>query len=293
MINALSPQHKAILFALIGFSCFSFSDTGAKFLTHSYSTYQTIAAIQLCSLVLLLLAAPKLGGLRTLIDTTARKDAKIHLLRTLLNAGLTLLLVYAFTQLPLTSIYTAIFAKPYIAALLAIPLLGQALGPSRIIAITIGFTGVLIAFRPWEKTLPAATSLTLIALPAMIALLFLSARLLKTQNLFPVAFWPVAGTTAITIPLALILDPSTLALTDLPLFFITGAFSISGILLVSRAFQIGDAAAVSPMVYIEMLWAILLGYIIFKDTPSPAMLLGSAIIIASGIYLLLTERRKA
>ena len=144
----ISTQHKAIILALTGFSAFSFSDAGAKWLTQSYSSYQTVTLIQIFSLIVLLGFSKKLGALSTLFDQEAKANAKIHILRGALNAVITATIVYVFTQLPLTTIYTAIFTKPFIAALLAVPLFGQALGGHRLAAIAIGFTGILIAFPP-------------------------------------------------------------------------------------------------------------------------------------------------
>lgn len=289
MFNQFSSQHKAILLALIGFSSFSFADAGAKWLSQSYSIHQTIGLVQLSVITILLCCSKPLGGIKTLIDQSARANAKIHLFRGTLNAAINILIVYAFTQLPLATVYTAIFTKPYIAAILAIPLFGQAIGWHRAIAITIGFTGVLVAFEPWTQSFPLIMILVLIALPLIIALMFMASRWLQGGSLLAMAFWPAAISAIVNCILAFS-DLSAIAWGDVSIFLVTGVFGAIGITCVSKAFQTGDSAAVSPMVYIEMLWGVILGFALFTDIPSANMIAGSAIIIASGCYLIYREK---
>ena len=76
----------------------------------------------------------------------------------------------------------------------------------------------------------------------------------------------------------------------IPIFIATAACSVTGVIAVSRAFQLGDSAAVTPMMYIEMLWGLLIGYFIFSDVPDLNMITGSIVIVLSGLYLIVKER---
>lgn len=290
------PAHfKAILLGLIGYSAFSCSDAGAKWLTPHYNIHQIIMLIQISAGGLLLICSihkPEImGKISSLWDKAARKNAKTHIARGLLNASINLLFIYAASQLPLTTLYTAIFSKPFFAALLGLIFFAQPIGAHRITAIIIGFTGIIIAFQPWKESFPLDQSLILIALPLIITLFFTASRWLNDEGSFlALAFWPVTASCLVNVPLG-ILNWQMPELPHIPVFVITGLFCASGVLAVSRAFQIGQPAAVAPMLYIEMLWGIGLGYILFGDIPSLKMLIGSLIIIASGLYLIHREHK--
>lgn len=290
MFKAFPLQYKAILLALIGYSAFSFADVCAKWLTPHYSIYQIIALSQTCAVLLLLVFSHPLGKISSLWNQEACKNAKIHLLRGILNALISWLVVYAFISLPLATVYTAVFTKPYFAALMGAFFFGQAIGLHRALAISAGFIGILIAFQPWTQHFSPLMSLFLLILPIIIALMFSAGRWLKGGSMLALAFWPILISALVNFPLALT-NWQAVDWAHAPLFIGSGLFCAIGVTAISRAFQIGDSAAVSPMLYIEMLWGLALGYIIFGDLPTASMLVGSAIIIGSGIYLIIREKR--
>lgn len=292
MFKQFPAQYKAILLALVGYSAFSLADTGAKWLTPHYGTYQIVMLVQFCAAILLLCGSHKLGGLPSLWSTQTRRDYKVHILRGILNAATTLLLVYAFSKLPLVTIYTACFTKPFVATVLGVVFFSQTIGKHRAIATVVGFIGILIAFQPWTQSFPLDLSLVLIALPLVIAGMFIAARGLTGGTILSLGFWPVVFACLAGAPMA-ILDWHHLDWHHIPVFFATAACSVTGVIAVSRAFQLGDSAAITPMMYIEMLWGLLIGYFIFGDTPDINMMAGSIIIVLSGLYLILKEKGNA
>ena len=289
MFNHLTNTHKGMLIALLGYTAFSFSDACVKWLSEQgYSVFQIIAVDTAIGAMLMLCFASKLGGLGSLID---RPNAKIHGLRVILNTGVNFSIVYCYSIMPLTTVYTAIFTLPFIAAMIAMPLYGERIGMHRWVSIIIGFSGVLIAFQPWQD----GTNLFLMALPlgatTLIALMFLIARSLKGASLLAMGFYPVFGSCLITIPFAMV-DFTPINFEHLHAFMLSGLLMTTGIICVSVAFQIADSAAVTPIVYTEFLWAILFGALLFGDYPDEWMMVGAAVIIASGFYLLKYERRR-
>lgn len=288
MFNHLTATHKGMLLALIGYTAFSFSDTSVKWLSeHGYSIYQIIAVNTGIGALLMLAFSPMLGGLESLKDPV---NAKIHGLRIALNTGINISMVYCFSIMPIASVYTAIFTLPFLAAIIAMPLYGEKIGIHRWVSIIIGFSGVLIAFQPWKE----GANLFLMALPlgttVMIALMFLVARSLKGASLLAIGFYPVVGSCLLLIPFAA-MDFTPIAMEHLHAFLLSGILMSTGIILVSLAFQIADSAAVTPMVYTELIWAILFGALLFGDYPDKWMLIGAAVIIVSGLYLIRSERR--
>ncbi|NCT41690.1 MAG: DMT family transporter [Alphaproteobacteria bacterium] len=289
MFNHLTNTHKGMLLALFGYTAFSFSDTCVKWLSEQgYSIYQIIVMDTAIGALLMLLFAPMLGGLASLRDG---RNSKIHGLRVILNTGVNFSIVYCYSIMPLATVYTAIFTLPFIAAIIAMPLYGERIGIHRWVSIVIGFSGVLIAFQPWQD----GTNLLLMALPlgttTLIALMFLVARSLKGSSLLAMGFYPVFGSCLITIPFA-ISGFIPIELSHLHAFVLSGILMASGIICVSLAFQIADSAAVTPIVYTELIWAVLFGALLFGDYPHVWMLVGAAVIIVSGLYLLRAERRR-
>jgi len=287
MFNQLTATHKGMLLALIGYTAFAFSDTSVKWLSEQgYSIYQIIATNTGIGACLMVLFSPFLGGLASLKD---RVNAKIHGIRIVLNTSINVSIVYCFSIMPISSVYTAIFTLPFLAALIAMPLYGEKIGLHRWVSIVIGFSGVLIAFQPWQ----AEANFFLMALPlgttALIALMFLVVRSMRGASLLAMGFYPVFGSCVLLMPLAA-MDFTPIALEHLHGFLLSGVLMSSGIILVSLAFQKADSAAVTPMVYTEIIWAIIFGALLFGDYPDKWMLIGAGVIIVSGLYLIRSER---
>lgn len=287
MIPKLNPTQKGILLALMGYTGFSVSDASAKFLTGHYSTMLVITFITLSASVFLLALSPWLGGLAGPRPHTI----KFHLLRTIINFSISILVVMAFARLPLASIYTMIFAMPFIAALLAIPLYKESVTSARWVAIIVGFGGVLIAMRPS----PAGFDLDLL-LPLGVALgaavMWIVSRSLDGESAFSMGFYPVFGTFLLTLPFVLTAE-SLPAPGHIPFFMICGAGVSAGMICLSLAFRAAPSAAVSPFQYSQMIWGLVFGYVLFSDIPDFWTMIGAAIIIASGLGLIFSERGKA
>ena len=288
MFNHLTNTQKGMLLALGGYTAFAFSDTSVKYLsTLGYSIYQIIAVDTALACMLMLLFAPLIGGLRSLKDP---RNAKVHGARIVLNTAVNLLIVYCFSIMPLATVYTAIFTLPFIAALISIPVFKEKIGPHRWATIIIGFIGVVIAFQPWKEGFDIITFALPIGTTVLIALMFLAAKKYKDSSPLAIGFYPVLGCCLIVTPLSLA-DFQAIDMAHFPFFLISGIFMSLGIIGVSLGFQKADSAVVSPLLYSELIWAILFGVLIFGDYPDKWMLVGAAIIIVSGIHLVHRERK--
>ncbi|MCF8495227.1 MAG: DMT family transporter [Alphaproteobacteria bacterium] len=286
MSSTLSPIHKAMLLSALGYAGFSASDAAVKFLTQYYSIFEIIVLIKLCAGCFLLLLAPLICRGRKLFTT---KVPLLHALRGVLNALISIIVVLAFSKLPMTNVYAVLFTGPFFAVLLSIFLYGERLTQGRSIAIAAGFSGVLIAMRPGTA---AADPLLLLPLcsAAMAALLFTVSRSLRDESIFSLGFWPVMGAALFCLPLAW---PDFIIPTPvhIPLFFISGAGIVTGLLCVSLAFRAAPAASVTPFHYTQIIWGTIYGLLIFGDLPDMWTFAGAAVIIASGLYLVRKERK--
>lgn len=286
MFQSLSPVYKGITLALIGYSGFAISDASAKFLTGGYAPLTIISFIMVAAWVILLLISPMLGG----ITRPARAAMKFHALRTVMNFCVSILIVYAFASMPLTTAYAIVFAMPFIAALLAIPLYKERVTRSRWVAIGLGFCGVLVAMRPSADGIDLNLLLPFGA-AICAAVMWISARSLQGESIFSMGFYPVFGSWLLSLPF-IAFDFQLPALSDIPFFLICGFGICAGVIGLSLAFRSAPSAAVSPFHYTQMIWGLVFGYFIFNDVPDMPTMIGGCIIIASGLFLIFSERKK-
>ena len=208
---------------------------------------------------------------------------------------LALATVCAFTALSflrLTEVTSITFAAPLVVALLAGPLLGERLGPARIAAVVAGFAGVLVVTRPGVGGLHPAALLAVAAACAN-ALYSIATRLLAAHDppettLF---YTGLVGSALFAPVLPFVwADRRALAWLLLPALGLFGAF---GHWLLILAHRRAPASVLAPFFYTQLLWATLLGLLVFGETPDRWTLLGGGIVMASGLHLVARERTRA
>jgi drug/metabolite transporter (DMT)-like permease len=212
----------------------------------------------------------------------------LQLLRLLLSTFEIAAFFLASVYLPLADVVTYYLATPIFVTALSAMFLREQVGWRRWTAILIGFSGVLIALRPSAQS---------ISWPAMIALAgslsfsgsLLTTRLLRaTPDIVLASAQFVAG-----LIFGLLIAPIgwvTPSRGSLGFFFAAGAISVCALLCVNRSLKLAPASLVVPYQYTMILWAVMFGYLVFGDVPSPSMALGALIIIGAGLYIFLRER---
>ncbi len=287
MLSGLSSIQKGIFLAICGFSAFSVSDTSCKWLAQEYPVSAVIAYTSLFSVLCGLAASPLLGGIGRTLRTP---KLKFHAGRGIANVFIAFLVVHAFSHLPLATAYTVLFLTPFIVTLLAIPVHGERVGLQSWLIIAAGFSGILVAFPPgtggYNIWILAAFGASF-----FVALLGLLARKLgPEETVLSLSFYPSLFSTLVYLPLALWAGrwPD---IADLPVFMLAGVMITAGLSCIASAFRIAPYAVVSPFNYLQMIWALIFGALIFGDRPEAQMLVGAAIIIGSGIALVMTQRK--
>ena len=278
----------AILLMCGAVLCFAALDTTAKWLNRELPTLQTVwgrYAFNVLFVVMIVNPWTTPGVGRT------RKPV-LQGLRSLLLLASTICNFAAIRHLQLAETMSINFAMPLIVALLAGPLLGEWVGPRRLVAILIGFTGVLLVARPgYGQAQPAI--LYAFAGTICYALYAITTRMLAAHDSTATTLLlsGLAGVAALT-PLQPIIwtpPPSTLAWI---LFVTTGGWGALGHWLLILAHARAPAAVLAPFVYTQIAWIVALGYLVFGDVPDRLTILGSGIVIASGLYLLHRERAR-
>jgi len=282
----MNPNVKGALYALMAFGIFSTHDVIIKVLGGSYSPVEIVFFSVLFSfpLATLFLLRDQTSG--TLIP----KHPYWMMARTVAAVITGFSAFYAFSVLPLAQVYAIIFASPLLITVLAIPILGEKVRLPRWIAVIVGLCGVLVVLRP------GSTDLTLghgAALAAAVGGAFASVivrKIGREERTVVIMLYPMMANfmvMACLLPLVYVPMP----IEDLGRVAVIAVFAwIAGRFLIA-AYNSGEAVIVAPMQYSQILWAAVYGALFFDEVPDQGTLAGSAIIIASGLFIVLRESR--
>ncbi|MBV9826325.1 MAG: DMT family transporter [Alphaproteobacteria bacterium] len=270
-----------------GVSMFPFLNASVKLLGAHYPVSQIVwARFTGHLLVMLAVFLPKYG--RRLLAT---RRPGVQIGRSLLMLTSNSLFVLAIATVPLATASAIGFTSPLIVTALSVPLLHESVGVRRWTAVLIGFAGALLVIRPGSGMHDPAV-LLLLASSAAYALYQIATRWVSIYDdaATGIVFSALLGSLAMSfvLPFVFVLPRAPL---DILLFCCLGLFGGFGHYLVIRAFQAGQAAVIAPLGYVELVGTTTLGYLIFGNFPDLLTWIGAGIIIASGVYIALRERK--
>jgi drug/metabolite transporter (DMT)-like permease len=263
-------------------------DGTAKWLNQSIPSIQTVWA-RYASNVLIVCAI-----LSPITHPRAYRPSRLslQLIRSFLLFFSTLMNFFALRYLQLAETMSISFVTPLLVALFAVPILGERVGLPRMLAILVGFGGVLVVMRPGMSGFNPAALLTLIGCVAY-ALYSILTRMLAAHDppQTTMVFSGLVGFAMVSLLVPLVwVTPQNW--TVIVAMVAMGAFASTGHFLLILAHQRAPASTLMPFMYTQLIWMIVIGYLAFGDVPDSATLLGGAIVIASGLYLLWQERRQ-
>jgi len=268
--------------------CFSCLDATAKWVNRSVDPLLTVWARYMSAAVLtaiFLNSWTRPGILRT-------RRLPLQLIRSLLLFTSTLCNFIALNYLQLVETLSIAFSTPLLVAFLAGPILGERVGLHRLAAIGIGFVGILVITRPGLGAMHPAALLSLAGTVAYAFYGITTRMLASTDSTATTTLYSsLAGIVLMTplIPWFWTTPPSPLTGV---LLMMTGVFGAFGHWLLILAHARAPAAILSPFIYSQIIWMLVLGYVLFGDWPDPWTFGGASIVIASGLYLLYRERKK-
>ena len=279
---------RGILLMCAGVSMFPFLNAGVKLLAPNYPVMEIVWARFTGHLIIVLAVfLPRYG--RTLFRT--RRPA-VQIGRSALMLVSNIVFISAIGRVPLATASAIGFTSPLIVTALSVPLLGESVGPRRWSAVAVGFLGALLIIRPGSGFENAAVLLLLVSSFAY-ALYQIATRWIAAYDnaATGIIFAALLGSLATSLlqPFLFVMPKS---LTDLALFIAIGCFGGAGHYLIIRAFQQGPAAVIAPLGYVELIGTASLGWLIFAQFPDFWTWAGAAVIIASGLYIALRERRR-
>ena len=220
-----------------------------------------------------------------------------------LRAGLILLATGAFFTalkvMPIADAIAIFFVEPFILTLFGAVFLGESIGWRRLLACGIGFCGALIVIRPSLSEFGLVALLPLLTAVSFALYMILTRRVARRMHPVALQGWTALAAFAIILPVLLMFNDSDVAVFDpvMPqgvvwIFLLgVGITASASHLMISGALRYAPAATIAPLQYLEIVTASILGYLIFADLPDAQTLLGIAIIMASGIFVILRERR--
>lgn len=290
-LPAAGPGHAgsngpAIATICIGVVCLVANDAIAKWMTAYYAPLQIIFLRNLLALPMLAALLLCIGGRSALWSRRLR----VHALR----GFILVLAAYAFFHglrvLPLAEATSLIFAAPLFVTAISVPLLGEQVGWRRWLAVIVGFLGVLIIVRPGAAAFQLA-SLFVIATALLYALFMISARWIHREDSFwTMMFYVTLFPILFCFPLVVV-QWQAVDIAHLPHLLGMAIFGTLGVTLIGNAFRLAPAAVVAPFDYTALLWASLLGWLVWGEVPDIWTYVGAAVIMVSGISIVIRETR--
>jgi len=277
---------RGIVCMVIATILFSGASAASKWLVGVYPVGEVLCLRSFASLIAGAAMILPVSGL----SAFATHRPRDHLARGLSQSISQLCLLLAFSLMPLAGAVAINFSAPLFAALVSIIWLKEPAGFVRGAALVIGFVGVLIV------TNPGSNSLTLGALFAltnavMYGTVTVAVRgMTRTESANTLVIWQLAVLAFFHSFLLLFgwRSPSTI---DAAMLFGTGFTNAIGQWFWTKALHLAPAPAVTPFYYLMLVWALMFGFFIWGDVPSVSLLVGSAIVVMTGLFLFLREAR--
>lgn len=284
----MGQNAKGALLALLSFGIFSTHDVIVKLLGASYAPFQILFFSVLFSFPLV--------SLMLIRDTTPGHLRPIHpwwtALRTVSAVITGFCVFYAFSVLPMAQTYAILFAQPLLITVLAIPILGERVRLRRWVAVFVGLAGVMVVLRPGstELTLGHGAALVGAFFGALAAIVV--RKIGQEERSVVLLLYPMV-TNFVVMACALPFVYQPMPIEHLGGVGVMAVFALCGGLVLISAYRKGEAVIVAPMQYSQLLWATLYGALFFDEWPDGMTLLGAALIIGSGVYIVLREGRSS
>lgn len=269
-------------------AAFTLNDACMKALSDELPLSQALFLRGLATTALMYLLARSVGGLTF---TMSRRDRMLVRLRNVMEIGTAYFFINALFNMPLANASAIMQALPLSVTLAGALFLGHAVGWRRLSAILVGFLGVMLIVRP------GLAGFNIYSLYVLIAVLLVTIRDILSRMLSTdVPTMTVALMNAFSVTVAfglasIFTDWAPLSGKAAWQLGAASVFIIGGYVFSVAAMRVGEIAIIAPFRYTSLLWALALGLVVFSDWPDGLTLIGSAIVVATGVYTFYRERR--
>ena len=267
---------------------FAMSSASSKWLIETYPIGEVLFTRSLISLaVCALIILPRTG-----LDVFRTRRLKHHAMRSFSQFVSQSFLIIAFSLMPLASAIAINFSAPLFTALLSMFLLKEQVGLARWGALLVGFIGVLIVTHPGTETF-------------QIGAVFALANAVIYGSVTAAVRGMTATESAETLTMYQLIMISCFFACLLPLGVSMPTWADAGLILFNgvsngigqywwtRSLHLAPASAVTPFFYFMLVWAMIIGFVVWGDVPSVGLLVGSAVVVGSGLFLLWRETKRS
>jgi len=275
-----SGRAHGLLLLLAGTFVITLMDTLVKLMSVSHGTLQIVWGRYVTQAILLFLVLEPRRSFARLRSA----QLPLHAFRVASLFGANVIFFFALRTMTLADANTIFFSSPLFLTLFASFILGEAVGIRRWLAVAAGFGGVLLVMRPGVSPLGWAALLPLLA--AVCSALYHVTTPVLARREDPantLHFLALFAAVSLSFVMPFVWTPLTLKWTAV--LIAIGTLGTIGHLLLVRAFQAAPAATLSPFLYVYLIWATLLGWLVFGNFPAPTTIAGALIILASGLYV--------
>lgn len=293
---AISDNLRGVAYMCLSMLAFTVNDTFMKSVTAEVPLFQVIFLRGLVAISGLAVMGVVTGAFR---QKLAGGDWRLIALRSVAEIFATLTFLTALLHMELANLSAIMQALPLAVTLAAAVVFKDRIGWRRMLAILVGFAGVLVIIRP------GTAAFDIWSLMGVASVLSVVVRDLSVRRLGPhvpsivVALGAAVVVALMGLSFSMLQEVAlfdgmtgwqTLTIGQLAKVAGAGSFLIVGYLCAVTAMRAGDIGVVAPFRYTSLLWAIGLGFVAFGDLPDGWTLVGAATVVASGIYTLLRER---
>jgi drug/metabolite transporter (DMT)-like permease len=296
----ISDNLRGVGFMCLSMLAFTVNDTFMKAVTQNAPLFQVIFLRGLIAIAGLVVMGIVTGAFRQRLTGA---DWRLIAVRSVAEIFATITFLTALLHMEIANLSAIMQALPLAVTLAAALVFGDRIGWRRLVAIMVGFIGVLIIIRPGTE---AFDRWSLLGVASVLAVVVRDLAVRRMGSHVPSVVVALGAAVLVAVMgLAVSLQSTDgmgasftgltgwVPLAGMQIFQVAGAgvFLIGGYLFAVSAMRWGDIGIVAPFRYTSLLWAVLLGFAVFGNLPDGWTLIGAAIVVASGIYTLLRERR--
>lgn len=285
-MSGTSDNFRGAMLMVGSMAAFTFNDVCIKATGGDVPLDQLLLLRGVLTSVFIFAMARTMGAVR--LDLAGR-DWALIVVRTLAEIGAAYFFLTALFNMPIANVTAVLQILPLTVTLGGALVFGEKVGWRRSLAIAAGFVGMLLIVRPGPD------GFGLYSIYAMIAVVMVTVRDLVTRRMstsvpsMTVTLCASVGV-AVFFGAGTIGDPwASIDLRNGALILASSIFIIGGYLFSVMVMRVGEVAFVAPFRYTGLIWALLLGLLVFGDWPDPVTLLGAAIVVASGLFNLYRE----
>ena len=281
-------ERLGILLMIITTIVFASQDGLSKYLATEYNVYMVVMIrYWFFAAFVISMSSRRPGGIKRVAKT---KSPILQIFRSVILVAEMCITILAFTLLGLAETHAIFASYPLIIAMLSGPILGEYVGWRRWLAISIGFIGILIILNPGNGIF-SPYALVPLAGAILFALYGLLTRYVGQYDSSSTSFfWTgVVGSIAMTIIGLNYWDP--VSKSDWSIMLLLSASGVVGHYLLIKCYEVAEASAVQPFAYLQLIWASMIGIIIFGEQITTNVLIGACIIVGAGLFTLWRERK--